>query len=369
MDIRAVGTKNAGTTNVKRSVGFWPAAVTAAYDTTKGLLAIALAFHVFDAPEALAYAGGFAAILGHIFPFYLGFRGGKGVATATGMLIVFLAKLGTLLPFSLLAADVSYLGLLALAIYVATRDENFLAVSFLPVLTSLLLLRFPFSPALGLVVALIAFIFVVSAVNMKQLRLFTVKSENVRVWRVMIRPAGIAFPLIGLFTSKGALLELVGTVLLVFLLSDVVRILWKGAESAFEKGLYKAKEKRRVSSMTMFLLGNFLSFLLFSYPVAFASVSFTVFGDMMAKIVGVNYGRRHFGWSEAGGKSVEGTVGFACMTFSAAYFLHSAGLLSTGTGAVGAAAATLAEALPFPVDDNLSVPLLSGAAMSLMALL
>ncbi|NSW91774.1 MAG: glycerol-3-phosphate acyltransferase [Firmicutes bacterium] len=372
LDIRDIGTKNAGTTNVKRSVGFWPAVITGLYDTTKGLLAIAIAIYIFNVPETVAYASGFAAILGHMFPFYLNFRGGRGVAAATGMLIVFLIKLSFGLPLHILIGDVVFLAFLALAIYYTTLDENFLSVVFLPVLIALLLIRFRFSPTLMLVLALVCFIFVISAINMKQLKIFTIKSEDFRLWRVMIRPVAVILPILGLFISKKVLLQLTGSVLAFFLAADMFRISWKKAENILEKEhvkgfkIYKAKEKKRISSMTMFLLGVFSSFVFFKYEVAFAVISFSIFGDMMAKIIGINYSRRYFKWGNSSPKTVEGTIGFAIMSVSVAYFLYAIGILPLGAGILGAVIASAVEALPFPVDDNLSVPIISGAVISLI---
>ena len=87
VDIREIGTKNAGTTNTYRMLGIQYAIPTASYDTLKGLFAIYLSL-VLGANLFFASMAGFAAILGHIFPFYLHFNGGQGVAAATGMMLV-----------------------------------------------------------------------------------------------------------------------------------------------------------------------------------------------------------------------------------------------------------------------------------------
>lgn len=98
-DVREKGSKNAGTTNVLRTVGKKAAAITLLCDVLKGVLAIVVAIIASkiwkDVDVALLkYIAGFFAILGHTFPIFFEFRGGKGVATALGVLITLNWKIG-----------------------------------------------------------------------------------------------------------------------------------------------------------------------------------------------------------------------------------------------------------------------------------
>ena len=92
-DIRTVGSGNAGATNVLRAHGKGLAAAVALLDIAKGAAAVLLV-RLVTADPRYAAAAGLAAILGHVFPLYSGFRGGKGVATAVGAFLV-LAPLAT----------------------------------------------------------------------------------------------------------------------------------------------------------------------------------------------------------------------------------------------------------------------------------
>ena len=83
-DIRTVGSGNIGATNVLRTGRKGLAAATLALDAAKGAAAVLLARHFGLWP---AYAAGLAVFLGHLFPIWLGFRGGKGVATGLGLLL------------------------------------------------------------------------------------------------------------------------------------------------------------------------------------------------------------------------------------------------------------------------------------------
>lgn len=82
-DVRKIGSGNIGATNVLRTGNKGLAALTLLLDGLKGTLAVIIA-HAFGAE--LALAAGFGAFLGHLFPVWLGFRGGKGVATYIGVL-------------------------------------------------------------------------------------------------------------------------------------------------------------------------------------------------------------------------------------------------------------------------------------------
>ena len=91
-DIRTVGSGNAGMTNILRTFGKGAAAVTLAGDMLKGVGAVLLAKYLFSgfsgiSPMYCAYVAAVGALLGHLFPLYFGFKGGKGVSVAAGTII------------------------------------------------------------------------------------------------------------------------------------------------------------------------------------------------------------------------------------------------------------------------------------------
>ena len=92
-DVREKGSGNAGTTNVLRTVGKKAAALTLLADILKGvvsvIIAIILGAIASNSDKALlVQIAGIAVILGHTFPIFFGFRGGKGVATSLGILLI-----------------------------------------------------------------------------------------------------------------------------------------------------------------------------------------------------------------------------------------------------------------------------------------
>lgn len=115
VDLRRVGSGNIGATNVLRAVGTAAAAATLLGDVGKGALAVGLARLAGAGPGVVAAAGA-AAVLGHLFPVFARFRGGKGVATALGVVLAAMPAVGAslLLVWAAAAAAWRYSSLAAL---------------------------------------------------------------------------------------------------------------------------------------------------------------------------------------------------------------------------------------------------------------
>lgn len=88
VDPRRVGSGNIGATNVSRAAGKVYGLITLVLDMLKGGLPVLLARYL-GLPDILSLGVGFLSFLGHLFPFYIKFKGGKGVATAFGVLLFF----------------------------------------------------------------------------------------------------------------------------------------------------------------------------------------------------------------------------------------------------------------------------------------
>lgn len=116
VDLRRVGSGNIGATNVFRAVGKGAAILTLVGDIGKGAAAVGLARGLGASSRVLA-AVALAAVLGHLFPVFLGFRGGKGVATTLGVVLAAMPAVGglLLLVWLLVAAVWRYSSLAALA--------------------------------------------------------------------------------------------------------------------------------------------------------------------------------------------------------------------------------------------------------------
>ena len=143
-DPRSYGSGNIGATNVLRSGSRLAALLTLAGDAGKGWAAVLVAQAIGASVVEIALVG-FGAFIGHVFPVWLRFRGGKGVATAAGVLIAFDWRLGlsvlgvwvavaAVSRYSSLAAIVAALFAPAMAWYIGGADALFAAVAAMSVI-------------------------------------------------------------------------------------------------------------------------------------------------------------------------------------------------------------------------------------------
>jgi glycerol-3-phosphate acyltransferase PlsY len=116
-DIRFVGSGNIGATNVARTSGWSVGVATLLLDAAKGSLAVWLSGHFSGSSIRIMMFAGLAAILGHVFPVWLQFKGGKGVATALGVFlaICWAATAAAVLLFLLVALFYRYISLASIS--------------------------------------------------------------------------------------------------------------------------------------------------------------------------------------------------------------------------------------------------------------
>jgi glycerol-3-phosphate acyltransferase PlsY len=127
-DIRSIGSGNIGATNVLRTGNKALAAATLAGDMLKGTAAVAIVYHFWGRDPAILAAAG--AFLGHLYPVWLRFRGGKGVATYIGLLLGFALWSGTLVfcgLWAIVAGVTRYSSLAALVASAVTPSFLWLA--------------------------------------------------------------------------------------------------------------------------------------------------------------------------------------------------------------------------------------------------
>ncbi|TGA98136.1 glycerol-3-phosphate 1-O-acyltransferase PlsY [Sporolactobacillus shoreae] len=118
IDIRKTGSGNAGATNTMRVLGTGPAVVVLLLDVLKGIACILIA-RAFGLPDWAIVVSGLLAILGHDFPVYFGFKGGKGVATTIGVFFM-------IFPLFALIAGLATILIIAVTRYVSLGSLFFL---------------------------------------------------------------------------------------------------------------------------------------------------------------------------------------------------------------------------------------------------
>jgi glycerol-3-phosphate acyltransferase PlsY len=261
IDIREHGTRNAGGRNVKKVLGFWPAVVTIIYDLSKGLLSMFIAWK-FGAPEIVIYASGYAAILGHIFPFYLRFRGGEGQATTLGIFFFIITKaiLNHWFPYEILIPVV----ILALFLFIISPAE-IVGLFSLPTFIILFLAKTQLNFTTIFMGILLVQMWIVTLYNIKKFEIFKNAPQvmkEIRFWRTFLRPLAIVLPILYLQFDKRFILIFVGSIALAFLLLDIIRLLSRKTNLFLFKTpvIFKQKEMQTFSSISLFLVAIFLSF-------------------------------------------------------------------------------------------------------------
>ena len=145
-DVRQTGSGGTGATNVSRSIGTGGGVTTLIIDAAKGAVAVIIANILLTGVENSAWwlgVAGVVAILGHIFPIWLGFRGGKGVATGAGVFLV-------LMPSVLIGAAVVFV-----AVVLATRYVSLASMIAAATVPFIVFVQGLLSPFLGMVPMLV----------------------------------------------------------------------------------------------------------------------------------------------------------------------------------------------------------------------
>lgn len=126
-DIREVGSKATGATNIARRLGIGWAVFVGLLDLTKGLGSCLLIMKLIPGSGAtMIVVGGLAAIIGHIYPVWIGFRGGKGINTALGVALV-------ISPWAVLIAVIAFLSTFVVSRIVSVSSLSAVLVYFVTV--------------------------------------------------------------------------------------------------------------------------------------------------------------------------------------------------------------------------------------------
>ncbi|HEX4104419.1 MAG TPA: glycerol-3-phosphate acyltransferase [Candidatus Paceibacterota bacterium] len=304
IDVRAYGNGNTGATNVFRNVGPPYGIVTAIFDAAKSGIVYLVAVMIGHLDPNLALLVGFAVIAGHVWPFYLGFKGGMGAASMFGLIFA----------------------------------------------------AFPFTQSIYFFiffVASVVYAIVVSRIDLRMLRGET--ASHTPWWRKTLKLGALVFPLAYIFTPRALMLEIVGALLALAILLDILRLRSRGTNEAYLRagGLAKPKEATRPSGYLFFLLGAFLVILLFSRVIAVSSLVFFILGDMLAPL-----GQDFLPIPLLRDRTLGGFGLIFGISFSAGVFLQSLTPLPITIPIIlyGAVFTALFDVFSFVVDDNLIVP-------------
>ena len=180
--------------------------------------------------------------------------------------------------------------------------------------------------------------------------------------RKSIHLLGLIFPILYVFTTRNTAIIGVGCLLAFVLAIELLKAFLPAFRAMFMRifspMLRSQEQKGGLTGATYYLIGSFLCILLFDKTLAIVCLCFLTLGDLFAALIGKQWGRIKL-FSR---KSLEGSL--ACFIVCTAVALLIG--LHPIVAIVGALVATLIELLPTGVDDNVTIPLISGFAMHLL---
>jgi dolichol kinase len=187
------------------------------------------------------------------------------------------------------------------------------------------------------------------------------KTER-RLWHLI---GGSLFPILAFFLSEQTLLIALSAVTFAFIIMESIRLLSPSANKLFSRyfrGMLKEEERWRPTGSSYLLVASLLAFLLFDRDIAIACLLFLAVGDPAAATFGKGLrSKGAVGWGWRGSLACF----LSCLVVGIVLILVGVDI-SPLLIAVGAAAAALVTLLPWPIDDNLIIPLFSGGVMTLI---
>lgn len=346
IDIRDLGFQDAGARNVYHLLGAVPGFATAIIDLGKGIVAVLIADRLLNLPGIWLFLPAWAAVLGHIFPFYLRFRGGNGMAVSTGIILLLCARAmgeGLFAPTQL----VVILAVSAL-VFIASRSGDLTALVaffFLPVV---IFLELGFSARGLLMASLSSYCFALGVRGTVRRRVFVLDAAvEMKWWRVIARPFALLLIPTDLLFGRNVLLFVIGSIAIVLIGMDIFRLLSRHQLQL----LFKKKEIKRFSSMTSFIVAVFIIFLVFPGIIPFLGLAYITIGDMFSKIIGIKFGRHRL----LRDRTLEGSLGFLAGSFMAGWVIHTLLPVPLYATLAGPVFATAVELFSMDLDDNFSV--------------
>ena len=363
IDLREVGTRNPGTSNAWHELGKKYGILTGFYDIAKSFIACVVSILLLGLNSYFAQFSGMMAIIGHCFPFYLKFRGGKGVATSLGMILYYgIMYMVTSEPLDYTMVFLSiYLLLIALLFIYITHVLRMLVWIILPFLGYGAYVYYPHNEFNIFFLTVLFFLFGYTTYVAVVSKKFTFKGVIFKKdWiRMIFRLLGIAFLIFYDVVSKVFSLFIIYIFGVIYVTIDLQKILWKNIETEGENvSLDKKDERKRFSLFSNFLVGSFITIMIFPREIAFSATIFLIFGGISRKIIGLGFGRYKFL-----NKSLEGTLAYLGCMGLCGFVLLTLLEISPIVLMLGGITAFITDLLSIEINDNFTVPIISASVM------
>jgi len=305
INVRDYGNKNTGATNTYNILGKAYGIISGAFDFFKTPLAYYISISFFKISPDLAILISLFAVLGHIFPFYLKFKGGRGVASLFGLCAITLFYTQSVFALALISGTIFY----TLKISKNTT------------------LDYPF--------------------------------------RKLLKLGALVMPLGLIFLPRSPVIFSIFVVLIFSLGFDVLRFLISDLNKKYLSIHFfaKQKEKKYLSGISLLFLSTFLVFFFFEKEIAVISITFFILGDIFAPI-----GKKFLAIPFIKDKTLGGFLIIFSVTFISGIFLNSLTPLdlSLQTLIIASLLTGIFDQLSFLLDDNALVPF--GTSLSLYVL-
>jgi glycerol-3-phosphate acyltransferase PlsY len=365
VDIRKVGSKNAGTSNVYHELGLKYAVLTGFYDFFKGLLAIWIS-SLLQANFIITQLAGYAAIIGHVFPFYINFRGGQGLASSMALLIYYMITyifIGTDILVFLL-----YLLLIVILYKLSCKVTNLIAILIYPLISYFVWVYYPTSQFNIFTSIILAYIIIMALYNIIKFKKIEFSEDPKQVWwKLILNPSLMIFVILFAYLQLIFSLILIGLFAVIIGSIDFFKFFNQNQDENIVKRLksaIKITQEKEFIYISIILFSMFLTMLIFGFIskiVVIITLTYFLIGDIFGRFFRLAYGKRQLLTI-----TLEEFMGYVISGLILTFIFFSITDINPLILLLGGLSIVHLQLIPFKINKNLVIPLFSCFLMLLL---